>query len=90
MYYDYNNNIEKGQDMTNTKEEMLHYALRELSDNLIMWGIDNSLGIRENMTSIKIEATGATNLVALVNALNNEISRQDAVIKELEKGCQLA
>jgi hypothetical protein len=71
--------------MSNTKSEKLHYALQELNDNLILWGIDNTLGVREDMTSIKVESKGATNLVELVNTLNAEIRRLNAIVEELEQ-----
>jgi len=66
----------------NTQEEKLDYALKELDDNLLLWGIDNWLGYRTAET-MKLSVSGATNLVALVNTLNSEIGRLSAVIGEL-------
>ena len=66
----------------NTQEQKLDYALKELDDNLLLWGIDNWLGYRTAET-MKLSVSGATNLVALVNTLNSEIGRLSAVIGEL-------
>ena len=65
-----------------SQEEKLDYALKQLDDELLMWGIDNWLGYRTAET-MKLSVAGATNLVALVNTLNAEIGRLSGVIGEL-------
>lgn len=71
----------------NTQEEYLNKALEQLDANLLLWGIDNWLGYRTAET-MKLSVTGATNLVALVNTLKNEILRLELVISGLENGKQ--
>ena len=71
----------------NTQEQKLDYALEQLDDNLLQWGLDNWLGYRTAET-MKLSVSGATNLVALVNTLNSEIARLETVITELENGKQ--
>ena len=71
----------------NTQEQKLDYALAQLDHNLLQWGIDNWLGFRTPET-MRLSVSGATNLVALVNTLNSEITRLEAVITELYKGNQ--
>ena len=71
----------------NTQEQKLDYALEQLDYNLLQWGIDNWLGYRTAET-MKLSVLGATNLVALVNTLNSEIARLEAVITELYEGKQ--
>ena len=68
-----------------SQEMQLDYALKELDQNLTEWGIDNYLGYRTSET-LRLSVSGATNLVELVNTLNNEIARLDIIIEELEKG----
>jgi hypothetical protein len=69
----------------NTQQQKLDYALKELDDNLLLWGIDNWLGYRTAET-MKLSVAGATNLVALVNTLKNEILRLEMVVSGLENG----
>ena len=64
-----------------SQEEKLDYALKQLDENLLLWGIDNWLGYRTAET-IKLSVAGATNLVALVNTLNAEIERLNTIIEE--------
>ena len=71
----------------NTQEQKLDYALEQLDNNLLQWGLDNWLGYRTAET-MKLSVSGATNLVALVNTLNSEIARLESVITELENGKQ--
>ena len=51
-----------------SQEEKLDYALKQLDDELLMWGIDNWLGYRASET-IKLSVAGVTNLVTLLNTL---------------------
>ena len=67
----------------NTQKQKLDYALQQLDDNLLLWGIDNWLGYRTAET-MKLSVAGATNLVALVNTLNSQIARLEMVILEME------
>jgi hypothetical protein len=67
----------------NTQQQKLDYALKELDDNLLLWGIDNWLGYRTAET-MRLSVSGATNLVALVNTLNSQIARLEMVILEME------
>lgn len=69
----------------NTQEQKLDYALEQLVENLFQWGIDNWLGYRTPEV-LRLSVKGATNLVALVNTLNSEITRLETVITKLEKG----
>lgn len=69
----------------NTQEQKLDYALKELDDNLLLWGLDNYMGFRTAET-MRLSVSGATNLVALVNALKNEILRLEMVVSGLENG----
>ena len=69
----------------NTQEQKLDYALKQLDDSLLLWGIDSWLGYRTAET-LKLSVTGATNLVTLVNTLNSEIARLETIITQLEKG----
>lgn len=71
----------------NTQEQQLDYALGQLDYSLLQWGIDNWLGFRTAET-MKLSVKGATNLLDLVNALNSEIARLEAVITELYEGKQ--
>ena len=71
----------------NTQEQQLDYALEQLDNSLLEWGLDNWLGYRTAET-MKLSVSGATNLVALVNTLNSEIARLESVITELENGKQ--
>ena len=64
-----------------SQEEKLDYALKQLDDNLLLWGIDNWLGYRTSET-MRLSVAGATNLVALVNTLNAEIERLNTIIEE--------
>lgn len=66
----------------NTQEQKLDYALEQLDNNLLQWGLDNWLGYRTAET-MKLSVSGATNLVALVNTLNAEIGRLSGIIGEL-------
>ena len=65
-----------------TEQQYLNNALRRLDDSLLLWGIDNHLGYRTPQT-MRLSASGATNLVALVNTLNGEIERLNGIIEEL-------
>jgi len=65
-----------------SQEEKLDYALKQLDDELLMWGIDNHLGYRTPEV-LRLSVSGATNLVTLVNTLNAEIGRLGAIIGEL-------
>ena len=67
----------------NKQKQKLDYALQQLDDNLLLWGIDNWLGYRTAET-MKLSVAGATNLVALVNTLNSQIARLEMVILEME------
>jgi len=72
----------KGETMKEkSQEEKLNYALKQLDDNLLLWGIDNWLGYRTSET-MRLSVAGATNLVALVNTLNAEIERLNTIIEE--------
>lgn len=71
----------------NTQEQQLDYALKQLEDNLLQWGLDNWLGYRTAET-MKLSVKGATNLLDLVNVLSIEIARLESVITELENGKQ--
>jgi hypothetical protein len=64
-----------------SQEKKLDYALKQLDDNLLLWGIDNWLGYRTSET-MRLSVAGATNLVALVNTLNAEIERLNTIIEE--------
>ncbi len=64
-----------------SQEEKLDYALKQLDENLLLWGIDNWLGYRTGET-IKLSVAGATNLVTLVNTLNAEIQRLSTIVEE--------
>ena len=66
-----------------TEHQYLNNALRRLDDSLLLWGIDNYLGYRTPQT-MRLSASGATNLVALVNTLNGEIERLNGIIGELQ------
>lgn len=68
-----------------SQETQLDYALSQLDDNLMLWGIDNWLGYRTAET-MKLSVKGATNLLDLVNTLNIEIARLEAIVRELDKG----
>ena len=65
-----------------TQEQYLDKALKELDDNLLMWGIDNHLGYRTPEV-MRLSVAGATNLVTLVNTLIGEIGRLSTIIGEL-------
>ena len=65
-----------------TQEEKLNYALKQLDDELLMWGIDNHLGYRTPEV-LRLSVSGATNLVELVNTLIAEIGRLSGIIGEL-------
>jgi len=65
-----------------SQEEKLDYALKQLDDELLMWGIDNHLGYRTPEV-LRLSVSGATNLVTLVNTLNAEIGRLSGIIGEL-------
>ena len=64
-----------------SQEEKLDYALKQLDDELLMWGIDNHLGYRTPEV-LRLSVSGATNLVTLVNTLNAEIERLNTIIEE--------
>jgi hypothetical protein len=64
------------------QQKKLDYALAELDRNLIEWGIDNYLGYRTPEV-LRLSVSGATNLVELVNTLNAEIVRLNAIVGEL-------
>lgn len=68
-----------------SQETQLDYALSQLDDNLMLWGIDSWLGYRTAET-MKLSVKGATNLLDLVNTLNIEIARLEAIVRELDKG----
>lgn len=67
-------------------EEKLDYAVKQLEENLLLWGIDNWIGSRCGKTNWKVYLSmtvkGATNLVTLVNTLNAEIERLNTIIEE--------
>lgn len=65
-----------------SQEEKLDYALKQLDDELLTWGIDNHLGYRTPEV-LRLSVSGATNLVTLVNTLNAEIGRLSGIIGEL-------
>ena len=71
-----------------SQEEKLDYALKQLDDELLMWGIDNdSTLLREPRStvardSVNLSLSSVTNLVALVNTLNAEIERLNTTIEE--------
>ena len=65
-----------------SQEEKLDYALKQLDDELLMWGIDNHLGYRTPEV-LRLSVSGATNLVELVNTLIAEIGRLSGIIGEL-------
>ena len=70
--------------MGNLSEQVyLDNALRRLDDSLLLWGIDNHLGYRTPQT-MRLSASGATNLVALVNTLNGEIERLTSVLAYIQ------
>ena len=64
------------------QQKKLDYALAELDRNLIEWGIDNHLGYRTPEV-LRLSVSGATHLVELVNTLNAEIVRLNAIVGEL-------
>ena len=68
-----------------SQETQLDYALKQLDNNLVLWGIDNWLGYRTSET-IKLSVKGAANVLDLVNTLNIEIARLEAIVRELDKG----
>ncbi len=67
-------------------EEKLDYAVKQLEENLLLWGIDNWVGSRCGKANWKVHLSmtvkGATNLVTLVNTLNAEIERLNTIIEE--------
>ena len=66
------------------REKKLGYALQQLQDNLLMWGMDSHIGQDSPMgTYVRLSEKGATNLVALVNTLNGEIRRLSLTVGEL-------
>jgi uncharacterized small protein (DUF1192 family) len=71
-----------------SQEEKLDYALKQLDDNLLLWGIDNdSTLLREPRStvardSVNLSLSSVINLVALVNTLNAEIERLNTIIEE--------
>ena len=65
-----------------SQEEKLDYALKQLDEELLIWGIDNHLGYRTPEV-LRLSVSGATNLVELVNTLNAEIGRLSGIIGEL-------
>ena len=65
-----------------TQEQYLDNALDVLEKNLVQWGIDDYMGYRKGHI-LRLSVSGATNLVALVNTLNNEIAQLEQIIKEL-------
>ena len=70
-----------------SQEKQLDYALQQLDENLMQWGLTTWLGYRTPEV-LRLSVSGATNLVDLVNTLNSEIARLDAVITELYEGKQ--
>lgn len=70
-----------------SQEEKLDYALKNLDDSLLIWGIDNYLGYRTPEV-LRLSVSGATNLVELVNTLNAEIGRLSAIVGELVVGLE--
>ena len=67
-----------------TEQEYLDNALRRLDESLLLWGIDNYLGYRTPEV-MRLSVSGATNLVALVNTLNNEIERLSSVLEYIQQ-----
>jgi uncharacterized small protein (DUF1192 family) len=71
-----------------SQEEKLDYALKQLDDNLLLWGIDNdSTLLREPRStvardSVNLSLSSVINLVALVNTLNAEVERLNTIIEE--------
>jgi hypothetical protein len=65
-----------------TEQEKLDEALRQLDKALRLWGIDNHLGYRTAQT-LKLSASGACNLVALVEKLTDEVGRLSILVGEL-------
>jgi hypothetical protein len=62
---------EKGEG--NMREKKLGYALQQLEDNLLTMGIDNHIGHDSGMgTYVRLSERGATNLLALVTALQGK------------------
>jgi len=64
-----------------TQQQYLDSALQQLDNSLLLWGIDNWLGYRTPEV-LKLSVAGATNLVELLNLLNDEIERLEDVISE--------
>ena len=65
-----------------TEQEKLDEALHKLDEALRLWGIDNYLGYRTEQT-LKMSASGAQNLVQLVETLSDDIRRLSVLVGEL-------
>ena len=65
-----------------TEAQKLDTALRQLDTALRLWGIDNYLGYRTEQT-LRLSADGATNLVALVDRLTDEVGRLGVLVGEM-------
>lgn len=65
-----------------TEADKLTAELRRLDFALRLWGIDNYLGFRTEQT-LRLSAQGATNLVALVDKLTDEVARLSVIVGNL-------
>lgn len=66
------------------EKQKLDKAHAELVTLLRLWGIDDHLGHRTEQT-LRLSATGAENIVALIDALIAEIGRLGIIVGELYK-----
>ena len=67
------------------EKQKLDNALAKLDSELKLWGIENYLGFRTEQT-LRLSASGAENLVALVDRLNHEIARLSVIVGDLCAG----
>lgn len=67
------------------EKQKLDNALAKLDSELKLWGIDSHLGFRTEQT-LRLSASGAENLVALVDRLNHEIARLSLIVGDLSTG----
>lgn len=68
-----------------TSAQELDRALAKLDSELKLWGMDSHLGFRTEQT-LRLSASGAENLVALVDRLNHEIARLSVIVGDLCAG----
>lgn len=68
-----------------TSAQELDAALAKLDAELKLWGIDSHLGFRTEQT-LRLSASGAQNIVALVDRLNHEIARLSVIVGDLCTG----